>query len=113
MNEMTQLAGHYASPFKTRYDNFIAAPLATDRRACATHTAKKKAHTGGGPFGIGQWRAAQRLASSAATMASPISVVEIGVSPSLPNRSAVRSPSASTFSTAFSTRVASSPMSKE
>jgi phosphate:Na+ symporter len=55
----------------------------------------------------------QRLAPSAATIASPISVVETGVPPSGPIRSAVRSPSASTASTAFSSRSASAPSSKE
>ena len=55
----------------------------------------------------------QRLAPSAATIASPISEVETGVPPSGPIRSAVRSPSASTASTAFSSRSASAPSSKE
>jgi phosphate:Na+ symporter len=55
----------------------------------------------------------QRLAPSAATIASPISEVETGVPPAGPIRSAVRSPSASTASTAFSSRSASAPSSKE
>lgn len=50
-----------------------------------------------------------RLASSALRITSPICVVEIGVPPSSPIRSAVRAPSARTFSTALSRRVASSP----
>ena len=58
-------------------------------------------------------RSGHTLASSAARTASPIWVVDTGVPPSGPIRSAVRRPSASTFSTAFSNRVASSPLSKE
>src|SRR6056297_1399952 len=54
-----------------------------------------------------------RLASSAATMASPISDVDIGVPSSGPIRSAVRAPSARTASIAASRRAASSPWSKE
>ena len=50
-----------------------------------------------------------RLASSAPRIASPISVVEIGVPPSGPRRSGVRAPWASTVSMAFSSRVASAP----
>ena len=52
---------------------------------------------------------AQVTAVVGATMA----LVETGVPPSGPIRSAVRTPSASTFSTACSSRVASSPRSKE
>ena len=54
-----------------------------------------------------------RLASSAAITAAPMSVVLTGVPPSGPIRSAVRTPSASTCSTAASTRAASAPRSKE
>ena len=55
----------------------------------------------------------QRLASNAARIASPMPVVVTGVPPSGPIRSAVRTPSASTFSTAASTRAASSPIPNE
>ena len=55
----------------------------------------------------------QRRASSAASTASPMPRVETGVPPSGPIRSAVRTPSASTCSTACSSRTASSPRSKE
>ena len=58
-------------------------------------------------------RRVYRLASSAARIASPISVVDIGLPPSGPIRSAVRAPLARTVSMAVSSRVASSPLSKE
>lgn len=56
--------------------------------------------------------APQRLASRAARIASPMPEVETGVAPSSPSRSAVRTPSASTVSMAFSRRSASAPWSK-
>lgn len=52
---------------------------------------------------------AQRDASSLARTASPISEVETEVTPSAAKRSAVRTPSASTASTAASNRSASAP----
>jgi len=65
------------------------------------------------PAGAAFGQIAHKLESSALTTASPMSVVETGVPPSGPMRSAVRSPSASTFSTAFSSLSASAPWSKE
>lgn len=51
----------------------------------------------------------RQAAASAATIRSPISAVETGVPPSGPIRSAVRTPSASTFSTAASSASAAAP----
>ena len=78
-------------------------------RAAGVRTAEAEAHLSGVP-GV---PAGHRLASSAATIASPISEVVIGVPPSGPSRSGVRAPAASTVSMAVSRRVASSPWSNE
>ena len=74
-----------------------------------THTPQRAAQQAFAPFYPGTAHAAN-LSSSAST-ASPMAEQETGCWPS-PAISAVRTPAASTFSTAPSTRSASSPMSK-